>query len=41
VKAIEEAYDEWASSEFNSRYGKAWDRLERAANDLPDVFWIS
>ena len=41
VKAIEEAYDEWASSEFNSRYGKAWDRLERVANDLPDVFWIA
>lgn len=41
VKAIEEAYDEWASSDFNSRYGKAWERLERAANDLPDVFWIA
>ena len=41
VKAIEDAYEEWASEEFNSRYGKAWDRLERAANDLPDVFWIA
>ena len=41
VKAIEDAYEEWASEEFNSRYGKAWDRLERAANDLPDEFWIA
>ena len=41
VKAIEDAYEEWANEEFNSRYGKAWDRLEKAANDLPDVFWIA
>lgn len=40
VKAIEEAYDAWCEGGCRV-YGSESDRLERAANDLPDVFWIA
>ena len=40
VKAIEDAYDAWCDGGCRV-YGSESDLLERAANDLPDVFWIA
>lgn len=40
VKSIEEAYQEWAADGCRV-YCDSADRLERKANDLPDVFWVA
>lgn len=40
VKAIEEAYEAWCDGGCLI-YGNESKQLERAANDLPDVFWIA
>ncbi len=40
VKAIEDAYKAWCDDGC-SKYSRSADRLERAANDLPEVFWIA